>query len=476
MKRSVVLKRRATTGLAAAALGALFCQAVTAAPTGHEIYEEVLAGTSKYDDPELTAYIEDLGRQIVSVSEKKGEKFTFTLLDSPDLNAFATADNYVYVNRGLLTYVNNEAQLVSVLAHEVGHVTKEHVSSMQSGATGAKVLATIAAVLAGSNEVYEAGMAYANSLVKGHGRDNELEADQAGAAYMAALGYDPNEMIGMLSIMKDFESLQKARARESGAPKQTYHGIFASHPRNDARLRGVVSKASTLKSANTRENGETRYRQLTEGLVWGENWAEKEKSPARYSNMKLRVRFDYPEGWTLETDDKGIAVTGQPASKDARLTMAPQPRTAQEPEEYLYNYLDSPQLRDTQAISPARLKGFTGILPGEDGKPDQRIAVVYYKLNAYIFSGEVTDQENFASFDEQFMESISTFRPISSREIAGQKPKTIHYVKATASTTFEALARELKLSDAETDDLRLVNGYYPSGEPKPGEWIKIFRQ
>jgi predicted Zn-dependent protease len=105
-----------------------------------------------------------------------------------------------------------------------------------------------------------------------------------------------------------------------------------------------------------------------------------------------------------------------------------------------------------------------------------RIAVVYYKLNAYIFTGEVEDQQKFSEFDKSFQESIETFRPISRREIEGQKPKTVHYVKATSATTFDALARSLKLSKSETEDLRLINGHYPAGEPEPGEWIKIFKQ
>ena len=117
-----------------------------------------------------------------------------------------------------------------------------------------------------------------------------------------------------------------------------------------------------------------------------------------------------------------------------------------------------------------------GILPGEEGNPDQRIAVVYYKLNAYIFVGEVTQQGSFGEFDKKFLESIETFRPISNREIEGQKPQTIHYVKATGATTFEALGEQLKLDPFEVQDLRLINGYYPTGEPRPGEWIRIFRQ
>lgn len=450
--------------------------AANAGPTGKELFENFVAATPIYDDKELAHYVGNLVGEIVQVSEMKGERFTFTLLDDPGVNAFATRDNYVYVNRGLLLYVNNEAQLVSVLAHEVAHVTEGHVNGMESKASGAQILAALAAMLSGSNEVYEAGMAYANSLIRGHGRNNELEADRTGARYMAELGYDPQELIEMLSTMKDMENLQKARARASGAPTQTYHGIFASHPRNDSRLRNAVSKAALEESSGTRGNGAERYRQMTEGLVWGENFQEKEQKPERYSNSDLRVRFDFPEGWSQEEDAQTQSVSGSPESAEASLSMRRMARTTQSPEEYLYNYLDSPILKDGQAIEPARLKGFTGILPGEDGKPDQRIAVVYYKLNAFIFTGEVDEQEKFEEFDELFVDSINTFRPISGREIRGQAPKRIHWIQAEEGTTFDALAEELRLTGREKDELRLINGFWPAGEPEKGRWIKIFKQ
>lgn len=445
-------------------------------PSGEEIHAEMLATIGRYDDPELTAYLEGLVAEIVSVSEMAGDEFTFTLLDSPEINAFATADNYVYLNRGLLNYIANEAQLVSVLAHEVGHITQRHVSLMPAAAGGASFLAWLAGALSGSQEVYQAGQAYANSLLKGHGRDNELDADEAAARYMVALGYDPVEMLEMLGTMKDLEQMEKDRAAQQGAPRRAYHGLFASHPRNDTRLRSAVSRAKDDDAGLTRDSGATRYRQLTEGLVWGVNFKEKELKPERYSDQALRVRFDFPEGWTQTREDQTRGVSGQPEDGAARLSMQPHPRTPQTPEEYLYNYLDIDRLRGGRPISPARLKGFTGILPGADGGPDQRIAVVYYKMNAYLFLGEVSRQQDFEAFDEQFLDAIDTFRPISSREIEGQKPKTIHYVKATEATTFAALGEHLKLDPFEVQDLRLINGYYPTGEPKPGEWIKIFRQ
>ncbi|MDB0047003.1 M48 family metalloprotease [Porticoccaceae bacterium] len=499
---------------------------VAAKVTGADFYKEVLQGTPIYDDPALDSYIRKLGEEVVAQSEMAGEKFIFTLLDSPDLNAFATRDNYVYVNRGLLNYVSNEAQLVSVLAHEVGHITRKHVTGQEGKATGAQILSTVAAILSGSGEVYEAGMAYANSLIRGYGRRNELEADEAGAEYMAKLGYAPSEMISMLSMMKDYELLQKDRARAKGASKQTYHGIFSSHPRNDSRLRTVVNKAKTFQAAQPRGDGAATYRQLTEGLIWGENFLAKESKPQRYSDMTLRVRFDYPEGWKQTNDSKtrssiGTSVSAASAESaaapvtesaaaspvespkgkvatgksdgspdntpdgtlgnklktgEAKLAMVPIARTSQSPEEYLYNHLKISKLEQGSAIAPAGLKGFSGILPGSGDKPDSRIAVIYYKLNAYIFTGEVTRAELFPAADKLFKQSIATFRPISRREIEGQKPKRIHYVKATNATTFDKLGKALQLSTSEIDDLRIINGHYPSGEPKAGDWIKIFKQ
>ena len=343
-------------------LACLATPLAVAAPSGAEIYEETLKRTPLFKDPILTAYIEDLGRQVVAVSEMAGEEFTFTLLDSPDLNAFATADNYVYVNRGLLNYVSNEAQLVSVIAHEVAHITRKHVNQQSSSATATKVISTIAAVLANSDEVYSAGMAYGNSKIRSLGRRHELEADGSGAEYMAKLGYDVDEMLAMLSIMKDFEILQKNQARAKGAVRPTYHGVFASHPRNDARLRAVVSRAKSLSSDVQRDDGAAAYRKLTQGLVWGENFLAKENPAERYSNMAWRVRFDLPEGWTQASGTAPVVVVGSQPEGLATLSMQRLARTAQSPEEFLYNQMNVAAVESGEAIAPARLKGFSGIL------------------------------------------------------------------------------------------------------------------
>jgi len=473
------------------------------APSGpKEFYQQLVANGGRYQDEPLQQYITELGEQIVAVSPMAGQPFTFTVVDSADMNAFAMADNFVYINRGLLAYVSNEAQLVSVLAHEVAHVTLDHVAGTRGAMIGAQIASFIAAVLSGSGDVYQAGIAYAESIRSGHGRDNELDADREGAKYMAALGYPSAEMLAMLSVMKDYEQLMKARARARGATRPTYHGVFASHPRNDARLRNAVLPAN--EAGNTALGlGEARYRAHTEGLIWGDNFVDKIAPPHRYSDLPERIRIDFPQDWrhrgTLAGEGVVSRPSGEPAApsegqtaeqteaqppplqpEQASLTVTSLPRTLDTPEEFIYNQLRLPPLTDGAAISPARLAGFSGIQLDDGGRPYRRVAVVYSRYNAYLIVGEVSEplrnEAEFAALDQQFVEAIATFRPISQREIAGQRPQRINYVRANAASSMDSIAKQLGLSDADRDELRMINGFYPRGEPEPGQWLKIFRQ
>ncbi len=457
----------------------LLTSASWGAPTGKDFYETVLEKTPIFNDPDLIAYIEKLGREVVSVSEMAGEEFTFTLLDSPELNAFATMDNYVYVNRGLLNYVSNEAQLMSVLAHEVAHVTRGHGSKRLLKDNSNQFLTTLVYILSGSGDAANAAMAYGQSNVRSFGRRQELEADEIGAEYMAKLGYDVNEMLSMLSIMKNFEILQREQAKSKGAIRPTYHGVFATHPRNDFRLRSVVSKASKLSAAKSRGNRATEYRKLTQDLIWGENFLAKEIPPERFSNMSWRIRFDLPKGWTQKAGKAPTVIVGETSENNASLSLMRMGRTAQSPEEYLFNQLNVSAVDEGENISPARLKGFTGILKETDKNDNQssvRIAVIYYKMHAYIFRGEVENPEDFTEIDKLFVESINSFRIISQAEKEGQKPQRVHYIKATSNTTFDGLAKHFNLKRSDVDVLRVINGLYPAGEPEAGQIIKVFKQ
>jgi len=444
------------------------------AASGDDKYQQFIKQTPIVSDAKLRDYVNAIGQNLAAHSNKPKAKYTFTVLDSPGLNAFAHEGGYVYIYRGLMTYMRNEAQLAAVLAHEIGHITERHVSRQQSGNISGQVLAILAGVLSGSQDVFEAGQLLSSSLIKGYGRSMELEADLSGAQTMARAGYDPQNMIEMLSIMKDYEALKKKQSADRGGGKQTYHGLFSTHPRNDARLRTVVTEADKLAQSSpvSRSAGIETYRLQTDGMIWGENFTEKEKKPQRYSDSGKRVRFDFPKQWQWQ--QLLSTVKGHNSEKTASLTMEAIPRTLQSPEEFMHNHLQVGTVRDGSVIAPVGLKGYSAIVSDNEQAP-RRIAVIYYKLQAYVFSGEVVEVASFDQFDKLFTASINTFRTITQREIDGQKPKSIHYVRATAATDFGALAKQFDLGAYGEEELRLMNGFYPAGQPGAGAWIKIVR-
>ena len=446
------------------------------AASGDDKYQQFIKQTPIVSDPKLRDYVNTIGQNLAAHSSKPNAKYTFTVLDSPGLNAFAHEGGYVYIYRGLMAYMRNEAQLAAVLAHEIGHITERHVSRQQSGNISGQVLAILAGVLSGSQDVFEAGQLLSSSLIKGYGRSMELEADLSGAQTMARAGYDPQNMIDMLSVMKDYEALKKKQSADRGGGNQTYHGLFSTHPRNDARLRAVVTEADKLAQSSTvsRDAGTQAYRLQTNGMIWGENFTEKEKKPQRYSDSRKRVRFDFPKQWQWQ--QLLSTVKGHNSEKTASLTMEARPRTLQSPEEFMHNQLAVGAVRGGAVITPVGLSGYSAIAGGNSSAvPLRRVAVIYYKMHAYVFNGEVSDVATFDQFDPLFSASINTFRTITQREIDGQKPKAIFYVKATAATDFGILAKQFDLGAYGEDELRLINGFYPTGEPAVGGWIKIVR-
>lgn len=444
-----------------------------ASEIGAELHEKILQEMPIYEEPELNAYVRQVGERIARHSDRPDIDYTFTIIDSPDINAFATPGGYIYINRGLIAYFTSEAQLAAVLGHEIGHVTARHAARQQRARNTSNVAAFAAAILTGSGEVGRASAMWGAATVSGYGRDMELEADELGAKFLARAGYNPRAVIDVLTLLKDHERFERRRARDAGQQRQTYHGLFATHPRNDQRLREVVSRADEHLTSDTGETNTTPFRIATNGLPWGRTVSTEPRRDDRFYHDSLRFRFDIPEGWHF--DESGAAITGNHSDDAASLTLRIRPRTTAPPEEFIKETLDIPLLRQSQPLRQAGLHGHTGFIPDDANRADQRLAVIYYGRLAYVFIGEVRDEDRREAMDEDFMTAIGSFAPMAPARSAGQEQQRIHYVRATENASFAALARYLELGEYGEEQLRLINGYYPIGEPKTGEWIKIIR-
>ncbi len=432
-----------------------------------EEHQKLVDNIGIYDDPELDAYVRQVGERLLRDSGITSPTFSFTLLDSPDINAFALPGGLIYMNRGLLAYLDTEAELAGVLAHEIGHITERHHSRRKTAQMTSKVAAVSAYILTGSGDVYDAASMYGAEIISGFGRDMELEADSAGAEYLHQTGYDVDSMLSVIGVLKDQEQYRRAQAKASGKPSGTYHGLYASHPRNDLRLRTVIRAANDLDLAEMPDNPEIpgEYRRQTEGLVYGAS-AEAQSDPNRFYHNKLNFTFEHPPGWNVRQSSREIVASSADGTQTLTIGLA-RIDPAQDTEASLVAGAQG-EVSDVEALEQYGLNGTTAV--ASSGGQSARLAVIDHSYR-FLFEGGATD---FATADPAFRTIIDSFRPLTAREKVTGTSHTLHYIQVPRGATFASLASGVKLPDAE-NQLRLINGYYPTGEPRTGDWVKVIR-
>jgi predicted Zn-dependent protease len=440
---------------------------------GEEMHQEMMKQGARYPDDQLQAYVDRVGQALASNSSRPTLKWTFTVVDSESINAFALPGGYIYINRGLLVYLDSEAELAGVLGHEIGHVTARHASRQQSGQVTKSVLSQLTYILTGSGDLAQASDLYGTTLLRGYGREHELEADREGAQFMHNTGYDPYSLLEVIGVLKDQEEVSRAKAKAQGKLPQTYHGVFSTHPRNDQRLQEVVQAAGKLEDLQLVETDPVYFRQALNGLTWGKGSTTSDREEDRFYHNKLKFTFREPENWTVDAGRK--AIVAHDTASDGKISLTIKKKNSSgTASEFLGQQLAATTLQETAELEQAGLKGYTGIAPPANGLNQRRVAVVYYGKLAYLFEGVVVDNASFESYDTNFMAVIESFRPMHKNERKAKDGKKIVYIQADDDTTFAVLARASKVRDAEVQ-LRLMNGYYPRGEPRIGEWIKTIQ-
>ena len=463
---------------------ALALSEAEAAKIGKEMYEQVTGSVGIYENERIQNYVRELGHELALNSDRPDIEYTFTVLDSPDINAFATPGGYVYVNRGLLAYLKTRAELAGVISHEIAHITEDHASRQQSAGTwsnvGSFILGAVVAVTTGSGAAASATQDVANTagyaLVRGYGRDMELEADREGAKFMARAGYNPEAMLSVLSVLKDQESFMRVRAKDEGRKPVAYHGVFSTHPRNDDRLQEVIAAAKKLDTSGTKGIDPAQFRDVLEGMKFSEEQRASAIVDNRYYNAKLGFTLAFPSGWRVVS--RSGSVLGVASRDNTALQMRVKRADATvPPENFLRDQLKARklELRDGEEITGDELQGYTGVFGDASAGNFTRIAVIYFGSNAYLFEGRTSSQTLAGFYDTLFRSSIDSFRPMEGADRDAVLGIDVHFVKAVEGTTFKGLATECPLPKYKEEQLRLVNGYYPRGEPEPGEWVKIFR-
>jgi len=428
-----------------------------------------------YRNKSLQDYVQNVGDELVKNSHRSQLPFTFTVLDTDVINAFALPGGYVYISRGLMAYLGSEAELAAVLGHEIGHVTARHSVRQISGSRVADIGFKIGAILLPELQSQTAQGLFnvlGRAISSGYGRDYELEADRLGASYLKRSGYDPQAMMQVITVLKNQEQFDKQRAEAEGREPNSYHGVFATHPKNDKRLKEVIESVGDSSKDNVKVNQQQYLKQL-DGMVFGKNSNDGIVHNNTFYHADLGIAVSFPENWDIKNlADRVIASEKNNQASIQLLTLELDEYVSAQ--EFIEENKALKNLSDEKEINIEGIKGYSAIatIKTEYGKQRARIVVMQIVRQAYIFIGAAKKEDDLTSFDELIIETARSLHKLTTAE--NKQAGALHIALIKNNTkTFKSLSEHSALTDYAEETLRLLNGMYPEGEPLKGQWLKV---
>ncbi|NNF59934.1 MAG: M48 family metalloprotease [Gammaproteobacteria bacterium] len=441
---------------------------------GRQYHQMIMQQYRVYEDRDLQSYVQAIGERLAANSHRPDLSYRFTLLDSEEINAFALPGGYIYITRGIMAYLNTEAELAAVLGHEIGHVTARHAARKHSRGLLGSIASMAATVATGSRAAGSLANLVGGALVQGYGRNLELEADGLGAEYLSRAGYQPEAMIDVVRQLKAQELFEIERAEEESRKPRVYHGLFSSHPDQDTRLREVIDAAAEVESAGTYEVDPATYLSVMDGVTFGKSKVAGFGGTGEVYHGGMGIALTFPRGW--EVDQQSMRLQARSADGDAILVVTRRKLDqAMTPQEVMRHKLHLSDMREGRAIMPDGLPGYTAIAPKANspfGERPVRYGVVINDGYAYVFAGASQTTGINIPGDWRYVGAMNSMRILEGMERRRVARQNLKIITADEKTTFANLAEMSPLGRYAEQELRLINGLYPDGEISPGQLLK----
>lgn len=433
--------------------------------TGREMHPQILREFGRYNDERVQAYVNRVGQSLVPRTELPNAQWTFTVLDSPIVNAFALPGGYVYITRGLLALAQNEAELASVLGHEMGHVTARHAAQRQTAAIGAGLLGVLVGTLTGSGELGQASAGTGQAMVASYSRDQEFEADDLGIRYIGRSGYDVSASSSFLNRMGEQSRLEAAMMGNPG--RVSDYNIMSTHPRTPDRVARAAREAKASGGSGTQINRDA-YLAAIDGMTYGDSAEQGFVRGQRFVHPQLGFAFDAPTGYRLFNRSDSVVAQSQGGGV---MIFDAQPGNASPA-----NYIARSTNNAAHNIESTSINGFdaaAGTVRGAlNGRPVEiRVIAIRYDQNTiYRFrSANLGGGPNTAADS-----AASSFRRLGGGETSGLQAHRIRVVTVQPGDTVQSLASRMPFPDFREDRFRLLNGLPPGDRAlTPGQKVKI---
>lgn len=434
---------------------------------------QVMASFGEYANPALQAFVQAKATEMGKHSHRPNLEYHVKVVDSPVVNAFAVPGGYIYMTRGIMANLNNEAEFIGVLGHEMGHITARHSVSQQTKQQLGTLLLIGGMIASPKFANYaEQAMQGLQLLFLSFSREDERQADALGSEYATKLGYDGNKMADFYKV------LIKMNLSESQGGVPTF---LSTHPdpgdRYNAVLRNTKAWQDSLRLPSYKVGADS-YLQMIDGMIYGEDPKQGYTMDNTFYHPELRFKFSYPLGWNLT--NAPTQVTVQPADGRALIlfTLSNQKSLQAAADSTLAQYGLRLQRSERRTVNglPAIVTLSAQQAQDQSGATTGSNMVLSYFIeyasNYYVFHG-VSTEADFAGFAPTMEASMKTFAQLTDASRINVKPKKVYVKKAPSAGTLASTLSYYKMPQAMMNELALLNNMELTDPVPAGKYIKI---
>lgn len=430
---------------------------------GRQGAAQVTAAIGVVRDAGLRSWVDGIGQGMAGSSERPGLGWEFHVLDDASVNAFAMPGGFIFVTRGLLSHMTNEAQLASVLGHEIGHVTARHsvqqMGRQQLASLGLGIGSVLSPVIADYGQVASLGLGL---LFLSYSRDHENQADELGFGYALSDGYDTREMITVFQMLR----LDAALAGVGRLPEWQ-----SSHPDPGNRIENTRAMvAASTRDFTAMKMGGDGFLTRLDGMVYGEDPRLGYFEGPLFIHPDLELVLTFPRGWA--TQNASDAVTAMSPDRDAVVQLrGAQGSAAEAATRFLAQEGLQPGERSSGTIhgNPAVSAEFSA--PGDQGGSVRGLVTfIEYGGATWGILGYAV-AERFGTYAPAFQRTAESFDRLTDAAALAVQPLRIDVEAAPRAMSLQEFNAE-RPSSIPLAELAMINGMAEGARLHAGQRVK----
>lgn len=428
---------------------------------GAKAYQQITSSDhAVVDNKKLQDWINEIGQRLARHSERKDINYTFTVLNTDDVNAFAMPGGYIYITRGLIAVANDESEVAAVLAHEMAHITARHSAQQYSHSVVTGLGAALLGTVTESREVANVAGLGTGLYLKSYSREHEHEADLLGLRYLEAEGYDPYAMARFLRSLLNHSNLQARLMGQEGTGDS--FSYFSTHPTTTSRINEMTQMAKQyVVDGKAYLSGRNRYLAAVDGMLYGDGPEQGYIRGGDFIHTELDFRFEVPQTYNLINTEERVIAVNETKDSQAVFDMAAT-RQMMTPVQYIRNVWAKDQQRfdELTAMMINGKSAATGRfnIQSKQGLMTLRLVAIQGASNKFYRFAFIAPANFFAGRDSGFRQIAESFRSLTAREKSTIKPYRIEVVNVQSGDTVAAMVNKMNIDRLPREHFIVING------------------